>query len=95
LSREQIAALAARVNLIGKIKELVPLVEPSHLDGFQNLFIRTFGVIIEPWQFTDPFVQVGEAQIDGVHVGVGFFQDNGDVENIGPLHWRPPLLIML
>jgi hypothetical protein len=60
---------------------LVPFVYPGHLDGFEDLFVGAFGVVVEAGQRADPFVQIGEAQVDVVGLGMRLLELDGDVDS--------------
>src|SRR5438128_2266637 len=61
-----------------------PFFDPGGLDGFQDLFVGTARIVAEVRQLQDPAMQVGEAQIDIVGVGMALLQLDGDVLDVGP-----------
>src|SRR5262249_28928023 len=63
---------------------LISFVDPGGLDGFEDLLVGTARIVLEIGQFQHPAVQVGEAKIDVVGLGMALFQLNRDVLDVGP-----------
>ena len=64
------------------------LVDPGHLDRFEDLLAGMTGVIVEIREFQHPVVEVGEADRARIDFGVGFGEFDGDIERIRPLHFN-------
>src|SRR5438105_1403021 len=65
---------------------IIALVEPGHLDGFQNLLAGFVRIVGEAGELADPAVQVGEADGERIHVGKLFVEGDGDLAGVCPLH---------
>src|SRR5882757_6161911 len=66
------------------------LVDPGHLDRFQDLLARTLRVVVEAGKFADPAVQVRKADGLRIDVGKSLGQVLGDLARIGPIHRDGP-----
>src|SRR5688500_2204019 len=77
---------------------LITFLDPGGLDGLQDLLVRPVGIVLEIGQLQHPAVQVGEAQVDVVNIGMALLELDRDVLDIGPaqlLRHLPSLLVDL
>src|SRR5918996_1328544 len=63
---------------------LITFLDPGGLDGLQDLLVRPVGIVLEIGQLQHPAVQVGEAQVDVVNIGMALLELDRDVLDIGP-----------
>src|SRR5262249_10973760 len=59
-------------------------IEPGHLDRLEDLLVGPGGIVDEAVELGHPLVQVGEADVQHVLVGMLLDQREGDVLRIGP-----------
>src|SRR6516165_2781220 len=62
------------------------LLEPSHLDGLEDLLVGLLGIVGEARQILDPLPEIGEAQVHDISLGMALLQLDGDLVDVGPAH---------
>src|SRR5208283_143009 len=61
-------------------------VDPRHLNGFQDLFVATPGIVLKSGQAHHPLVQISEANLLRIDLLVSIEHSLGDLTGVGPLH---------
>jgi len=78
---------------------ILPLFEPSHLNGFQFFLVRILWIVAETFKADHPLVQIRESDAQRIGIGKLVGQSNGDVFGCGPrqgsIHFRFPLRVCL
>jgi hypothetical protein len=69
---------------------LSDLVDPGHLDRFQDLFARALRVVVKPGKLADPAVQVGKPDGFGIDRRKALGELLRDQVCIGPFHRDSP-----
>src|SRR5258706_1672864 len=83
------ARTANRASLTGWASLVVlVLVEPRHLNRLEFGFVRLLGIVAELVEFRDPFVQVGEANVGWVLIGVLLAERERDIFEVTPRKFR-------
>src|SRR2546430_10080919 len=67
-------------------QRLLHLLDPRHLDRFEDFFPAVLRVVVEIVELLHPLEEVGEAHGERVHVGIFFRQGDGDLKGVSPLH---------
>ena len=66
------------------LRSILELFVPRHLDGFELAFVGGSGVAFEVGELGDVFVQVGEANGEGIELGMYFTEQDADVFGVVP-----------
>lgn len=69
--------------------KLVPLVNPSHLNGFEDSLVTSIRRAREIRDGHHPRTQVSEPQVHVVGAGVYFLEGDCNFSNVVPIHKRP------
>ena len=72
--------------LIVPPRTLFHLIDPGHLDRFQNLFAAVLRVVVETVKGEHPVAEIGEAHQLRIGVGMRIAQRNRDLARVGPFH---------
>lgn len=66
--------------------ELITLVNPCHLDGFEDFFIATIGCTSKLGQLKHPVAQIGKSQVHIISLRMMLFERDCNVTDVVPVH---------
>jgi hypothetical protein len=74
----------------GRESVRLDLVDPRHLDRFQDLLAAARVIVVEVGQIDDPVVEVDEAHAAGIDIGMRLRERDRDFGDVGPLDLHRP-----
>src|SRR5882724_1705040 len=86
MSNWRAEAAGACLRARAQTPDSIHLVDPRHLDCFQDLLPAALRIVVEALQLPHPFEQVGEAHAQRIDVRMLFRERDRDLQGVGPLH---------
>jgi hypothetical protein len=69
-----------------KEKILITLINPRHLNRFEDFFVTAIGRTNKPWQGKNPISQVGEAKVNIIRRWVMLLERDCNIAYFMPIH---------
>jgi len=76
------------LNIPQQLPAIVIFLKPGHLNGFELTLGGGFGIVAEPGELNNTFVEIGEAQFEGIGLRKGFAEGESDVFGVIPSESR-------